>query len=649
MCAADRRQIFRFRDFELDLGAYELRRHGRRVRLERQPMELLILLVERRRQLVTRAEIVEHLWGRDVFVAVETGINTVVRKVRQALRDSPDAPAFVETVPGKGYRFIAPVEILAPPAPEPAQEPQRSSVDAAAVQPGPVETGVTVTAASRRRASRTLTAVLAILLAVAAAVGSLAILAGRPTSRVPSRVTVAVLPFTIAGSHPDRTHLAGSLAEDTSAALAQVEPERFSVIPLSSIVRANGTTRTVAEIGRELGAEYVVDGSIQGESDLLRVQSSLIRVTDGARIWTSVHDYEPRPMMEYQRQLSTKIAAQIRLELSAERLAAIGRRQTHHPEAYTQYLIGRSYWTQFRADSTPLAIRHYQQATSLDRDYALAWAGLADAYATSVINGDATPRVVAPLALDAARKAIAAQPDLADANSSMGFVNFFLHWKWNEAEKNFRAALVRDAGSELAHRVLGVLLAHMGRPADAAASMVRAREIAPLYPMVWALSAQVAFAGHDYPSAVRFAQQAIDIRPMFWIAHFQLAQALERTGDYPAALQALDRAALVNPGGNSKLTSLRGYILARQGRQHEAREVLQTIVTISAERYFPPYAAALVHAGLGERDEAFAWLDRAFEERDVHLIALPIDQKWDPFRSDPRFEALVRRCGFDRD
>jgi TolB-like protein/DNA-binding winged helix-turn-helix (wHTH) protein len=646
MCAADGRPIFHFQDFELDLGAYELRRLGRRVRLERQPMELLILLVERRRQLVTRAEIVERLWGPDVFVEVETGINTVVRKVRQALRDSPEAPAFVETVPGKGYRFIAPVEILAPPALEPASEPQRASPDVATVQPMPAETAPPVAAASRPGGSRAVTAVLAVLLTVAAALGSLAILAWR-ASPVPARVTVAVLPFTIAGNHPERAYLAATLAEDTIAALAQVEPERFAVIPLSSIVRANGTMRTVAEIGRELGAQFVVEGSIQDDTGPVRVHSSLIRVADGARIWASVHEYEPRTMLEYQRQLSTKIAAQIRLEPSADRLAALGRRQTHDPEAYTQYLIGRSYWTQFRADSTPLAIKHYQQATGLDREYALAWAGLADAYATSVINGDATPRVVAPLATDAAGKALAAEPDLADAHSSMGFVNFFLDWKWKEAEKHFRAALDRDAGSELPHRVLGVLLSHMKRAAEAAESMRRAREIAPLYPMVWALSAQVAFAGRDYASAVRFAQQAIDIRPMFWIAHLQLAQALERTGADQAALDALDRAAKFNPGGNSKLVSLRGYILAKQGRQREARDVLQTMVTISGERYFPPYAVALLHAGLGERDDAFAWLDRAFEERDVHLIFLPIDAKWDHFRSDPRFEALLRRCGFD--
>jgi tetratricopeptide (TPR) repeat protein len=174
--------------------------------------------------------------------------------------------------------------------------------------------------------------------------------------------------------------------------------------------------------------------------------------------------------------------------------------------------------------------------------------------------------------------------------------------------------------------------------------MLRAREVAPLFAMTHALSAQVAFAAREYPVAVEYARRATVVEPRFWIGYLQLGQALEQAGEPAEALEALERASRLT--GNSKMLSVRGFILARLGRHAEARAILDTMKVISSERYFPPYAIALVHAGLGERDAAFEWLDRAYEAGDVHLIFLPIDAKWDTFRSDSRFGALVKRCGF---
>jgi TolB-like protein len=271
---SDSRETFRFRDFELDVAAYELRRHGRSVRLERQPMDVLILLVERRGLLVSRADIVKRLWSDDVFVDVETGVHTAIRKIRQALQDSPQEPMFVETVSGKGYRFVAPVDVV------PAN--RESSV---------------------------------------------------PSAR---RVTLGVLPFENLGSDPEREYLAAGLTDETSASLAQIDPDRLSV--KGRTLRYKGTTKTAAEIGRELSVEYLVESSIRAEADRLRVTVKLIRVSDQEYVWSHSYERQPSSVLGLQQELSTAIAQQIRLRLAPDRLTGLVRRQTGNAEAYDAFL-----------------------------------------------------------------------------------------------------------------------------------------------------------------------------------------------------------------------------------------------------------------------------------------------------------------------
>ena len=248
MAGSAARETFRFGDFELDVAAYELRRSGRAVRLERQPMDLLILLVQRRGELVSRAEIVDRLWGKDVFVDVETGVHTAARKIRQALGDSSDAPVFLETVPGKGYRFIGSIEV---PSPAPAQPPAPT--------------------ASRR---------LVIAVPVAALLAGLAAWAWFGSDTSPSQATLAVLPFENLTGDSDRGYLADGLTEETIASLGQVDPANVSVIGRTSTMAYKGTRKSLSEIGSELGADYLVESSIRAEGGRLRVTSKLIRARD---------------------------------------------------------------------------------------------------------------------------------------------------------------------------------------------------------------------------------------------------------------------------------------------------------------------------------------------------------------------------------
>lgn len=622
MVTPDSGETLRFRDYSLDVAGYELRRNGRPVRLERQPMDVLILLVERRRQLVSRSDIIDRLWGKDVFVDVETGVHTAIRKIRQALRDSPDTPAFVETVPGKGYRFIAPVEVVPAAVTTVVSEDEPRS-DRAFKRPGHARLMMGI-------------------LAVAVVPG---LFAWAWLNRQP--VLLAVLPFENLSGDADREYLADGLAEETIASLGQVDPERVSVVGRTSMMAYKRTTKSLAEIGRELGADYLVESSIRAEGGRLRVTSKLIRVRGQVQVWSESYDREPTSMLGLQQELSSAIAEQIRLRLSPERVNALTRRQTRNPDAYDLYLRGLNFANQRTPLTTRRAIEYFERATALDPDYALAWSGLAMAHAASLLNGDAPPLDVEPRARKAAMQAVRADPNLAEAQFALGYLNWLLDWDWTAAEAVFRQAIALDPRYPRPYLILGHSLSQMGRHSDAAPLMRRARELDPLYAMTHALSSQVAFQARDYSAALEHAQRAIVIDPEFWIGYMQSGQALEQLDKTDLALEALTKAARFS-GGNSKPISLRGYMLAELGRPDEAREVLKTLEDVSRQRYVPPYAMALVNAGLGEQTAMFEWLDRAYAARDVHLIFLTVDPKWDPYRADPRFIALLARCDFTR-
>jgi TolB-like protein/DNA-binding winged helix-turn-helix (wHTH) protein/Flp pilus assembly protein TadD len=615
------RQTLRFGEFELNPAAYELKWKGRTVRLERLPMDLLIMLVERRGDLVTRAEIVDRLWGKDVFVDVETGVHTAIRKIRQALRDSAEKPAYIETVPGRGYRFVAPVEIATS-----DREPSTSV---------PVE------------ASRPAAALIAGLLVVGV-IAAFGLWRWSSPVAPPPRVTLAVLPFDNLGGDPERGYLADGLTEETIASLGQIDPERVGVIGRQSMMLYRGnTTKSIAEIGRDVGADYLLESSLRAEGARFRITTKLIRVRDQVQVWSESYDREPTSMLGLQRELSAAIAQQIRLRLSPDRLEAMARRHTRNADAYDLFLRGRNFTNQRTPATTLKAIEYFERATALDAGYALAWAGLAEAYGASPMNGDAEPLVVWPRAREAAANALRSDPNLAEAQFAMAYVNWMFEWDWAKAESGLRRATALDPNYAMSHLVLGHLLSQSGRHDLARVSMRRARELDPMNPMPYAMSSQMEFQARNYPAALEDARRAITLDPEFWIGYMMQGQALDGMNQAEPAIESLVQAGRFS-GQNSKTVSFRGYVLAKAGRTAEARDVLTTLQTAAGDRYVPPYAIALVHAGLGERDAVFEWLERAYAARDVHLIFLPVDAKWDDYRQDPRFVALVSRCGFSR-
>lgn len=626
------RETFRFGDFELDPASFQLHRGGRLVRLERQPMDLLILLVERRGRLVSRPEIVDLLWGEGVFVDVETGVHTAVRKIRQALRDSADAPKFVETLQGRGYRFIAPVEVVPPPA------------AAAAVVGDAVPQPRQSPAPSRPRVRPAAKWLVAGSLVAASLLGLFLWRIGEGGSPG-APVTLAVLPFENLSGDPERDYLAGGLEEEASASLSQIDPERVRVVARTSTRAYKGSSKSAALIGTELNADYLIEGSLGAEDGRVRVTVSLIRVDDQLQIWSHSYDREPVSLLGVQQELSKAIAEQIHLRLSRERLHSVALRQTQNADAYDLYLRGRNLEDRRTPQATARAIDYYERATALDSRYALAWAGIARTQAARILNSDAEALAVGPVARHAAAEALRIDPNLAESQYASGFVSWCCTWDWPAAEAGLRRAMNLDSRSAQAHVTLGHVLSQLQRHDEAAAVARRAREIEPMSPTVFAISSQIAFQARDYRSALELAQQSVVLDPEFWIGHMMLAQAYGETGRLLRGLESLASAARLSDQ-NSKTLSLRGYLLAKADQRQDARQVLSALEVASRTRYVPPYAIALIHAGLSEWDAAFRWLERAYDARDTHLIFLTTDPKWDPVRADPRFRELLTRCGF---
>jgi TolB-like protein/DNA-binding winged helix-turn-helix (wHTH) protein/Flp pilus assembly protein TadD len=616
------------------------------VRLEPKVMQVLVCLAAHAGQVVAKERLMGTVWP-DAFVTDDV-LTRSISELRRVFGDDAKEPRFIQTIPKGGYRLITRVsysgaeqEIAAPGQAAPSGTlplgddrfvARHTEADRASAR-------VEARPRSWKRAALAITVAFLILVGVL-------VWGWLGADMQASRVTIAVLPFEHLGGDSEREYLTDGLTEETSASLGQIDPEHLSVKGRTSTKAYKGTRKSLADIGRELGVEYVVEGTVRAESRRLRVTSKLIRVRDQVQIWADSYEREPGSMLELQRELSAAIARQVRLRLAPDRLTALARRHTRNAEAYDLYLRGRHLWNQLTPLTNRRAVEYYLRATELDPEYALAWSGLADAYSASPINSDTSPLEVSRPARNAAARALASGPDLAETQTAVGTVSFWLDWDWPAAETAYRRAISLDPSYSQAHRLLGIVLASEGKHDEARMAMRRARELDPLYPMQLALSANLAFQARDYSSGLRFARQATAVGPTFWIAHFQLASIHERLGNSELALEALQNAEASST--NSKMISLRGYILAKLGRTNEAEEILSTLKGIARERYVPPYAMALVHAGLGQRDLTFEWLDRAYAARDVHLVWLAQDPKWNVLREDTRFRGLVERCDFMR-
>ena len=605
-------QSYRFGEFELDLDAQQLRLCGEAVHLERRPFDLLVLLVTAQGQVVARDDIIAKLWPTNVIIDFDSGINTLVRKARRALGDSPEKPTFIETVAGRGYRFI-----------------------------GPLEEAVAATAPARRSVPLLITAVFAAAVVIAA------ILTWWPEDPLPEHTRIAVLPLENLTGDAELDFMAAGIAEETSIALANIDLPDLSVIGVVSARALAESDVSLPEFGRELGVDFFVVSSLRLDAPRIRVTSRLLRASDSKQIWSAAFDRELTNALGLQRELSVAIAEQIRQRLSPEVAAAIDRRQTQNPAAYELYLKARYEWTQFQPGSNAKALGFYELAVAEDPRYGLAWAGMARDLASSVVTVEADREAILPAARDALQRALEFGPNLAETQLALGSFHFFIDRNEVPAEAAARKAVALDPNSAMNHMFLGVVLSSAKKHVEARAMLRRARELDPLFPLTFANSAIVSLNAGEPEEAIEYATQAIAINPEFWVGYLHLGNAHRALGNYDEAIQAYERAEKLSGNGTARAASLRALLLVKLGHEDEAREILANLIARSADQFVSPYSFVIIYAGLGETDAAFEWLDRAITAGTISCVRLDNDARLDSLRSDARFASQAGRCKSD--
>jgi TolB-like protein/DNA-binding winged helix-turn-helix (wHTH) protein/Tfp pilus assembly protein PilF len=662
-------QSIRFgEDFELDLSPRRLRRGSRVLKLERIPLEILILLLEDPGEIVSREKIVARVWGNDVFLDTDNSIRGAIRKVRQALKDDPETPRFIQTVTGRGYRFIAPIisreeeQATEPAKPEASVVPTgtQSFVSepdswAQGGRPGLMDQEQERTAGHvpgtetargevHRRARTRLFAGLASL-----AVVSLLSLAfwGWRSSRVPAvlqrKIVLAVLPFDNLSRDPDQEFFSEGLTEEMIAQVGKLNRDRLKVVGRSSVAKYKGSTLPAREIGKELNADYLVQGSVRLSSNHVRITVQLIQARDQTDVWTESYDRELKDVLAVQDSVVRSIASEIHIALTEEEEKRLAVPRQISPEGYEAYLKGRYYWNKRTGESMQKAEQYFEQAIDEDPTYAAAYSGLADCNSGLTWHGYKSPAEALPKAYAAARKALELDPESAQAHASLGLA--MSHgWDWTGAEAEFRRALQLDPQYANAHHWYGDYLSIRGRHGEALAEAKHALELDPLNHMIGTWVGLRYYLARDYSRAIDQNRNSVELDPNFAAAHLLLGQDYREEGLHGEAVNELKKAA--NLSGDSPLyTAQLAVALAVAGRNGDALRIAHELETASRKRYVSPYGLAQIYAASNKTEDTFKWLQAAYEDHAVWMGYLAVDPIFDRYRSDERFKDLLRRVG----
>jgi TolB-like protein/DNA-binding winged helix-turn-helix (wHTH) protein/Tfp pilus assembly protein PilF len=633
--SADPPRILCFGSFEVDVGSGELRRQGLKIRLQDQPFRLLVLLLDRAGEVVTRDEVRKSLWPADTYVDFDHSLNTAVRKLREALGDSAEAPRYVETIARRGYRFITPV---APRPPAQAARPTDAAV--ASLLPS---------AAERPSTSARRLLILAIVVVICAAAFVARWVAARPGQTTASgrKLTLAVLPFDNLSGDADQEYLSDGLTEEMITQLGRLEPDRLRVLARSSTWKYKRADRDIGQLRRELGTDYVLEGSLRRAGEHVRVTVHLVQVDDQSQVWSETYDRDFRDVLILQSAVAEAVARTIAITLTPNAQARLARARPVRSEAYQDYLRGRFFWNRRTEAALKQALGYFKKAIAADPGYAPAYSGLADSYLSlgaSSIVGALPPRQAMPEAKAAALKALQVDGTLAEAHASLAQIQLLYEWDFAASEREFRRALDLDPNYTTGHHWYSHCLVALGRAEESLAESKRALELEPLHMVVGIHLGWHYLYARQYDPAIEQFRKTLELDPAFPNGQRYAAWAYLQKGMHPEAIAAL-RAALRSVGRNPQIEGELGHALAVAGRRAEALAMLEGLSQLSATRYVPPYSVALIHTGLGDRDEALAWLDKAYAERSDYMPYLRLEPMLDSLRSDDRFAALVGRVG----
>jgi TolB-like protein/DNA-binding winged helix-turn-helix (wHTH) protein/Flp pilus assembly protein TadD len=629
----------RFDGFELDVRAGELRKHGIKVRLRGQPLQVLEILLERAGDVVTREELQARIWTADTFVDFDHSLHNSIARIREALGDSADTPRYIETLPRRGYRFIGTVDNF--PAlrlvPEPGDE---NGVGLAVVVATPAES---TPARSTRAISNPHLVILLSVLGVLGLAGW-AVWHHFSATNVPPIRSIAVLPLENFSGDPSQEYFVDGMTDELITDLAQIGALR--VTSRTSVMRYKGTKKSLPEIARELNVDGIIEGSVTRSGQRVRITAQLLQGSTDKHIWAKTYDRDLGDVLKLQAELAEAIAQQVRAQLSPTQRAQV--RQTHavNPAAHDAYLRGRlTYVNEYtNPDSLKKAQRLFEESIHEDPNFALAYAGLADTY-VYLAFAKALPRDQAyRSAREALAKALELDDSIGEAYDTLGVLSWQFDWDWDAADRNFNRALALSPSYSCTHEDRASFLGAMGRRAEALA------EIAQIDQLDFGLSAAHTESGTysqlgDYPDLIEASQRGLLFEPKDWFEHYALGTGYEGTGNLQQAVAEYQKAVEISQGDQNVLASL-AHAYVAIGRRAEAEKILRDLVQKSKQAYVSPYVIATVYASLGDKDKAFEFLDRSYQARGFELpSSLKSDSRLDNLRSDNRFESLLRKVG----
>ncbi len=646
-------RLVRFGLYEVDLRTSELRKQGRKIRLQEQPCRILAILLERPGEVVTREDLRKRLWSDDTFVDFDHSLNTAIMRLREALNDSSDNPRFIETLPRLGYRFIASVEEVSVPEQE-KREDAASLAGAQPVQPGAPSGPLSDSSAGRapgkpegqRIGLRRLLiggGIAGVLVLILLGVTLRQVRNNRGSDlRLGQIKSVVVLPFENLSGDKDQQYFTDGMTDELIAHLAKIRSLR--VISRTSSMEYKDTHKPLSEIARDLNVDAVVEGTVLRSGDRVRITAELVQVATDRHLWAETYESQLGDILTLQSQVASAIVNEIRINLTPEEQQLLASTRPVSTESYEAYLKGRYYWNKRSEEGLKKAIEYFQIATEKDPRYALAYAGMADCYSIigSAIVGTVPSQEVAPKAKAAALKALALDDTLAEAQTSLATVRFNYDWDWAGAASGFERSIELNPSYATAYQRYSLYLMAMGRTTESLAQMNRARELDPLsismnFSLGWRL-----YMARQYDRAIEQLRNTLDMDPNFALPRMVLGQAYEQKSDYQRAIAELEKAASISHDSPPVLGAL-GHVYGAAGMKPEAEKILRQLVEQSGKDYVSPFYVAIVYAGLRDNEKAVDWLEKAYQDRSNSIVFLKVDPELDGLRSNSRFQALLRR------
>jgi TolB-like protein/DNA-binding winged helix-turn-helix (wHTH) protein/Flp pilus assembly protein TadD len=625
------------------LRSGELHKQGRKIRLEGQPVQVLICLLESPGELVTREELHRKLWPADTFVNFEHGLNAAVKRLRQALNDSADNPRFVETLPRRGYRFIAPIQAVDVSGDIPVANVAAAVAEVPVTGDAPEARDHDQVDLSHRRWPRAWKSSGVALLVVLGIFMMWILRPGRQSIQVIR--SLAVLPLENLSGDASQDYFSDGMTDELITELGQISELR--VISRTSVMTYKGAHKSLPQIARDLNVDSVVEGTVLRSGNQVRITAQLILAAADKHLWAQSYEGDMRDMLTLQKQVARSIAKEIRIKLTPHEQAVLKNVKRVNPDSYEAYLKGRYFWNKRTADGLKKAIDNFNQAIEKDPNYARAYAGLADSYA---LLGDweygvLAPKEAYPRAEAAANKALQLDSTLGEAHISLAFCLDGFDWNWESAGREFRRGIELNPGYATGHHWYAWHLTALGRSDEAFAEMKKAESLDPLSLIISADLAEELLIAHRYDDAIKESRKTMDLDPNFAVAHYELGQAFVQKHMYNEAITELQRAIELS-GGSMTCTSNLAYAYAVSGMRNAAVKILNDLKNRSNHDFSNAPEIALVYVGLGDKDQAMAWLEKAYAERfNPGVLLRPA---FDPLRSDLRFQDLLRRIGLSR-